>query len=52
MPTLDQLMDLPGAYGAIEFSCTGELGEMRGELASRRLVREVEMQGAVDGQHA
>lgn len=32
MPTLDQLMDLPGAYGAIEFSCTGELGEMRGEL--------------------
>ena len=32
MPTLDQLMQLPGAYGAIEFSCAGELGYMRGEL--------------------
>jgi roadblock/LC7 domain-containing protein len=32
MPTLDQLMDLPGVYGAIEFSCAGELGEMRGDL--------------------
>ena len=32
MPTLDQLMQLPGAYGAIEFSCAGELGDMRGEL--------------------
>ncbi len=32
MPTLDQLMDLPGIYGAIEFSCTGELGDLRGEL--------------------
>ena len=32
MPTLDQLIHLPGAYGAIEFSCTGELGAMRGEL--------------------
>ena len=33
MPTLDQLMHLPGAYGAVEFSCTGELADMRGELA-------------------
>jgi roadblock/LC7 domain-containing protein len=33
MPTLDQLMQLPGAYGAIEFSCTGDLGDMRGDLA-------------------
>jgi roadblock/LC7 domain-containing protein len=32
MPALDDLMSLPGAYGAIEFSCTGELGQMRGEL--------------------
>lgn len=32
MPTLDELMQLPGAYGAIEFSCAGELGDMRGEL--------------------
>jgi len=32
MPTLDQLMSLPGVYGAIEFSCKGELGEMRGEI--------------------
>jgi len=23
MPTLDELMSLPGVYGAIEFSCTG-----------------------------
>ena len=33
MPTLDQLMTLPGVYGAIEFSCAGELGEIRGDLA-------------------
>ena len=32
MPTLEQLMSLPGVYGAIEFSCKGELGEMRGEI--------------------
>jgi len=32
MPKLDDLMSLPGAYGALEFSCTGELGQMRGEL--------------------
>jgi roadblock/LC7 domain-containing protein len=32
MPALDELMSLPGVYGAIEFSCTGELGQMRGEL--------------------
>jgi len=32
MPTLDELMSLPGVYGAIEFSCTGELGQIRGEL--------------------
>lgn len=32
MPTLDELMSLPGVYGAIEFSCVGELGQMRGEV--------------------
>jgi roadblock/LC7 domain-containing protein len=32
MSTLDELMSLPGVYGAIEFSCMGELGEMRGDL--------------------
>lgn len=32
MPALDELMDLPGVYGAIEFSCTGELGETRGAI--------------------
>jgi roadblock/LC7 domain-containing protein len=32
MPTLDELMTLPGVYGAFEFSCTGELGDMRGNL--------------------
>lgn len=32
MPTLDTLMTLPGVYGAIEFSCNGELGEVRGKL--------------------
>lgn len=32
MPTLDELMHLPGVYGAIEFSCKGELGQVRGEL--------------------
>lgn len=32
MPSLDELMSLPGVYGAIEFSSTGELGQMRGEL--------------------
>lgn len=32
MPTLDQLMSLPGAYGALEFSSTGTLGEVRGDL--------------------
>ena len=32
MPTLDELMSLPGVYGAIEFSCTGELGQIRGDL--------------------
>ncbi len=32
MPTLDQLMSLPGAYGALEFSCTGDLGETRGDF--------------------
>jgi len=32
MPTLDELMSLPGVYGAIEFSCTGELGQVRGDL--------------------
>jgi roadblock/LC7 domain-containing protein len=32
MPALDELMSLPGVYGAIEFSSTGELGQMRGEL--------------------
>jgi roadblock/LC7 domain-containing protein len=32
MPTLDELMRLPGVYGAIEFSCKGELGQVRGEL--------------------
>ncbi len=32
MPSLDELMNLPGATGAIEFSCIGELGDMRGEL--------------------
>ena len=32
MPTLDELMSLPGAYGAIDFSCTGELGQTRGDL--------------------
>ncbi len=33
MATLDDLMSLPGVYGAIEFSCTGELGQMRGEMS-------------------
>ncbi|MDP2026210.1 DUF2173 family protein [Sulfuriferula sp.] len=32
MAALDELMALPGVYGAIEFSCTGELGQMQGEL--------------------
>ncbi|MHB1332500.1 MAG: DUF2173 family protein [Sulfuriferula sp.] len=32
MPTLDELMPLPRVYGVIEFSCTGELGQMRGDL--------------------
>ncbi|MGE5320453.1 MAG: DUF2173 family protein [Hyphomicrobiaceae bacterium] len=32
MSALDELMSLPGAYGAIEFSCTGELGQTRGDL--------------------
>jgi len=32
MPSLDELMSLPGVYGAIEFSSAGELGQMRGEL--------------------
>lgn len=32
MPTLDELMSLPGVYGAIEFACTGELGQMRGDV--------------------
>ncbi len=32
MPILDELMSLPGVHGAIEFSCTGELGQMRGDL--------------------
>ncbi|HEY9145771.1 MAG TPA: DUF2173 family protein [Thiobacillus sp.] len=32
MATLDELMSLPGAYGAIEFSDTGELGQMRGDM--------------------
>jgi roadblock/LC7 domain-containing protein len=32
MSTLDELMSLPGVYGAIEFSCTGELGQVRGDL--------------------
>lgn len=32
MATLDELMSLPGAYGAIEFSDTGELGQMRGNV--------------------
>ncbi|MDA8128995.1 MAG: DUF2173 family protein [Betaproteobacteria bacterium] len=32
MPTLDELMSLPGVYGAVEFSCMGELGQVRGEL--------------------
>ena len=32
MPSLDELMTLPGVYGAVEFSCAGELGQMRGDL--------------------
>ena len=32
MPTLDQLMSLPGVQGAIEFTSNGELGDMRGNL--------------------
>lgn len=32
MPSLDQLMSLPGVYGAITFSLSGELGEMRGDM--------------------
>jgi roadblock/LC7 domain-containing protein len=32
MSTLDELMSLPGVYGAIEFSCMGELGQIRGDL--------------------
>ncbi len=32
MPTLDQLMSLPGVQGAIEFTDKGELGAMRGSL--------------------
>ena len=32
MPTLDQLMSLPGVQGAIEFTDKGELGDMRGTL--------------------
>jgi len=32
MATLDELMSLPGAYGAIEFSDTGALGQMRGAV--------------------
>lgn len=32
MPTLDELMSLPGAFGALEFSCTGALIEYRGDL--------------------
>lgn len=30
--TLDELMSLPGVYGAIEFSSMGELGQLRGEV--------------------
>lgn len=32
MPTLDQLMSLPGVQGAIEFTNNGDLGSMRGTL--------------------
>lgn len=32
MPALDELMSLPGVCGAIEFSCTGEVGPLRGDL--------------------
>lgn len=32
MPTLDELLSLPGVYGAIEFACTGELGDLRGDV--------------------
>lgn len=32
MPTLDQMMALPGVQGALEFSCEGELGDIRGTL--------------------
>lgn len=33
MATLDELMSLPGVYGAIEFSDTGELGQMHGDVS-------------------
>ncbi|MHB0989667.1 MAG: DUF2173 family protein [Burkholderiales bacterium] len=32
MPTLDQLMSLPGVQGAIEFTSNGELSNMCGSL--------------------
>lgn len=32
MPTLDELLSLPGVYGALEFACTGELGDLRGDV--------------------
>lgn len=32
MPTVNELMSLPGVYGAIEFSNAGELGQTQGQL--------------------
>ena len=43
MPILDDLMSLPGAFAAIEYSCTGGLREFRGDLTqdSAELLAEV-----------
>lgn len=32
MPALDNLMSLPGAFAAIEYSCNGDLGSFQGDL--------------------
>ena len=43
MPSLDNLMSLPGAFAAIEYSCNGGLGGFQGDLKqdSAELLAEV-----------
>lgn len=43
MPALDDLMSLPGAFAAIEYSCTGGLQNFTGDLSqdSAELLAEV-----------